>query len=58
MKSISRMKNAISIIFVFIVVLSNIQVLSAQTNAPQKVFATKTGQIFFNATGGIEKMLR
>ena len=56
MKLISRLKNAITIIFVFIMVLSNIQVLSAQTSTPQKVFATKTGQIFFNATGGIEKI--
>ena len=30
-------------------------IVSQQVNA-QKVFATKTGQIFFNATGGIEKI--
>lgn len=30
--------------------------LSAVSTQAQKVYATKTGQIFFNATGGIEKI--
>jgi len=37
---------------VLVLLVCNMQVLNAQTPSAQKVYATKTGQIFFNATGG------
>jgi opacity protein-like surface antigen len=37
---------------VLVLLVCNTQVASAQTPSAQKVYATKTGQIFFNATGG------
>jgi len=33
-----------------------LQVVSTNSIMAQKVYATKTGQIFFNATGGVEKI--
>ena len=38
--------------FVLVLLVCNMQVANAQTPSAQKVYATKTGQIFFNATGG------
>ena len=38
--------------FVLVLLVCNMQVVNAQTPSAQKVYATKTGQIFFNATGG------
>jgi len=38
--------------FVLAVLVCNMQIANAQTPGAQKVYATKTGQIFFNATGG------
>ena len=38
--------------FVLLFLVCNMQVANAQTPSAQKVYATKTGQIFFNATGG------
>ena len=35
-----------------VILVCNMQVANAQTPSAQKVYATKTGQIFFNATGG------
>ena len=35
-----------------VLLVCNMQVVNAQTPSAQKVYATKTGQIFFNATGG------
>ena len=37
---------------VLVLLVCNMQVVNAQTPSAQKVYATKTGQIFFNATGG------
>lgn len=37
---------------VLVLLVCNMQIVNAQTPSAQKVFATKTGQIFFNATGG------
>lgn len=37
---------------VLVLLVCNMQIANAQTPSAQKVFATKTGQIFFNATGG------
>jgi hypothetical protein len=37
---------------VLVLVVCNMQIANAQTPSAQKVYATKTGQIFFNATGG------
>ena len=37
---------------VLLLLVCNMQVANAQTPSAQKVYATKTGQIFFNATGG------
>ncbi len=37
---------------VLILLVCNMQIVNAQTPSAQKVYATKTGQIFFNATGG------
>ena len=37
---------------VLVLLVCNMQVANAQTPSAQKVYATKTGQIFFNATGG------
>ncbi len=37
---------------VLVLVVCNMQIANAQTPSVQKVYATKTGQIFFNATGG------
>ena len=38
--------------FVLVLLVCNMQIVNAQTPSAQKVYATKTGQIFFNATGG------
>jgi polyisoprenoid-binding protein YceI len=38
--------------FVLVLLVCNMQVANAQTPSAQKIYATKTGQIFFNATGG------
>jgi hypothetical protein len=38
--------------FVLVLLVCNMQIVKAQTPSAQKVYATKTGQIFFNATGG------
>ena len=37
---------------VLVLLVCNMQIVNAQTPSAQKVYATKTGQIFFNATGG------
>ena len=37
---------------VLLILVCNMQIANAQTPSAQKVYATKTGQIFFNATGG------
>jgi len=37
---------------ILVLLVCNIQLANAQTPNAQKVYATKTGQIFFNATGG------
>lgn len=51
-----RLKKLIAIVASFLIIVCNSQELLAQNGASQKVYATKTGQIFFNATGGIEKI--
>lgn len=45
------MKTSMTKISLLVVIL-----FSALTSEAQKVYSTKTGQIFFNATGGIEKI--
>ena len=37
---------------VLVLLVCNMQIANAQTPSAQKVYSTKTGQIFFNATGG------
>ena len=37
---------------VLVLLVCNMQIVNAQTPSAQKIYATKTGQIFFNATGG------
>ena len=36
--------------FVLVLLVCNMQVANAQTPSAQKIYATKTGQIFFNST--------
>ena len=43
-------------IILAILVLGAIQGIGSQKLLAQKVYATKTGQIIFNATGGVEKI--
>lgn len=52
MISIRSIKKFKASLFVLILVVCSVQIASAQTPNAQKVYATKTGQIFFNATGG------
>ena len=56
MKLIPRLKKLMAIVASFLIIVCNSQEVLAQNGASQKVYATKTGQIFFNATGGIEKI--
>jgi len=42
----------LAVALVLVLLLCNRQTANAQTPIAQKVYATKTGQIFFNATGG------
>ena len=51
MISISNIKK-LAAAFVLVLLVCNMQVANAQTPSAQKIYATKTGQIFFNATGG------
>jgi hypothetical protein len=48
--------NSILKISAFFFLIMGLQISSVNTASAQKVYATKTGQIFFNATGGIEKI--
>jgi hypothetical protein len=48
--------NSILKISAFFFLMMGLQISSVNTASAQKVYATKTGQIFFNATGGIEKI--
>jgi len=48
MNQINKMKKLINLVVLMLV----LQVATIQTLNAQKVYATKTGQIFFNATGG------
>ncbi len=56
MKLMQHLKKLIAIVATFLIIVCNSQEVLAQNGASQKVYATKTGQIFFNATGGIEKI--
>ena len=51
MISIRNIKKLVAA-FVLALLVCNMQTANAQTPSAQKVYATKTGQIFFNATGG------
>ena len=51
MISISNIKK-LAAALVLVILVCNMQTTNAQTPSTQKVYATKTGQIFFNATGG------
>jgi FlaG/FlaF family flagellin (archaellin) len=51
MISIRSIKKLVAAL-VLVLLVCNMQTASAQTPSAQKVYATKTGQIFFNATGG------
>ena len=51
MISIRSIKKLVAAL-VLALIVCNMQTASAQTLSAQKVYATKTGQIFFNATGG------
>lgn len=51
MISIRSLKKLVAAL-VLVLLVCNMQVVNAQTPSAQKVYATKTGQIFFNATGG------
>ena len=51
MISIRNIKK-LAAVLVPLILVCNMQVANAQTPSAQKVYATKTGQIFFNATGG------
>ena len=51
MISIRSIKKLVASVFVLTLIVYNMQTVNAQTASAQKVYATKTGQIFFNATG-------
>ena len=51
MISIRNIKSLVAVL-VLVLLVCNMQLANAQTPNAQKVYATKTGQIFFNATGG------
>ena len=51
MISIRNIKK-LTAVLVLLILVCNMQIVNAQTPSAQKVYATKTGQIFFNATGG------
>jgi hypothetical protein len=51
MISIRNIKK-LAAVLVPLILVCNMQTANAQTPSAQKVYATKTGQIFFNATGG------
>jgi len=51
MISIRNIKSLVAAL-ILVLLLCNMQVANAQTPSAQKVYATKIGQIFFNATGG------
>lgn len=51
MISIRNIKSLVAAL-VLVLLVCNMQLANAQTPNAQKVYATKTGQIFFNATGG------
>jgi len=51
MISIRNIKSLVAAL-ILVLLVCNMQLANAQTPNAQKVYATKTGQIFFNATGG------
>ena len=53
---IRSIKKLVASAFVLALIVRNMQIVNAQTPGAQKVYATKTGQIFFNATGGAVKI--